>query len=652
MPDLIGQSIDRYHILEPLGEGGMAVVYKAFDTRLERYVAIKVITPSQEHSEQFLKRFEREARALAQLSHPNIIKVLDYGEQGGLPYLVMEYIPGGTLKSRLKPEPMDWREAAKTLIPIAEALDYAHQQGIIHRDVKPSNILLTASGQPMLTDFGIAKILQSDEATADLTGTGVGIGTPEYMAPEQGAGHGVDQRADIYALGIILYEMVTGRKPYEAVTPMAVLLQKMTEPLPRPRQINPALPEALERVLVKSLAKEPGNRYQTAAEFGLALQNLIQPAAGSTPLAGGGTAGEEASPPGLLNRRNLLIAAGVLLACGCVSILIFGSSRLLATLGGRGGPTLAPAISTSDSTSTPRASLPATTPELVPPESTPTLLFPTDTPFPTEARAAGGEWIAFASARNGSNDIYTMRTDGSEVTQLTTSSADDRVPSWSPDGKRIAYQSNVDGDFELNVLSIADRKSQQITSNTCDDFAPVWSPDGKMFAYYSDCDGNREIYTVNTDGSGAKQITFTEQVYNWFPNWSPDGREITYSSNRSGRYEVLVMSASGKDATVLARGCVSSFSPDGSMILFSQYCTDDGDIYVMDSDGTSPRTVVENCDCSNPSWSADGTQIVFQRVMDGNYDIWKVNLDGRDMVRLTDDPARDSAPVWQPAAAP
>jgi serine/threonine protein kinase len=189
MPNLIGQSLGRYHILEQLGEGGMAIVYKAFDTRLERDVAVKVIRVDQfapAALERILKRFEREARALARLTHPNIVHVNDYGEQDGIPYLVMDYLPGGTLQ-QLVGKPMPWPEAVKLLLPIAEALDYAHTQSIIHRDVKPSNILLTQRRQPMLTDFGIAKLLESEE-THTLTGTGVGVGTPEYMAPEQWTG--------------------------------------------------------------------------------------------------------------------------------------------------------------------------------------------------------------------------------------------------------------------------------------------------------------------------------------------------------------------------------------------------------------------------------------------------------------------------------
>ena len=190
MTELIGQTLGRYKILEQLGEGGMATVYEAYDTQDEMEVALKVILPSQQHSEKFLKRFESDSRALAKLNHPNIVGVLDSGKHEGMPFLVMEYVPAGTLKQKLG-HPIPWQEAAGIFAPVARALEHAHSHHIVHRDVKPSNILLMDNGQPMLSDFGIARILE-DEETADLTGTGLGVGTPEYMAPEQVTGKAAD----------------------------------------------------------------------------------------------------------------------------------------------------------------------------------------------------------------------------------------------------------------------------------------------------------------------------------------------------------------------------------------------------------------------------------------------------------------------------
>lgn len=265
---LLGKQIDRYRIIEQLGQGGMAVVYKAYDTRLEREVAFKVIRTEEipkSQRESLLQRFEREAKSQALFDHPNIVPIYDYGEFQGSPYLVMAIKQGGTLKD-LTGSPMAYQQAAALLAPIANALGYAHQQGIIHRDVKPSNILL--DGRPMLTDFGIAKILETEDAT--ITGTGLGVGTPEYMAPEQWRGKPVLQ-TDIYALGVVFYELVTGKKPYTAETPAAIIIKQATDPLPRPMQYVPDLPSEVEQILFKALALRPEDRYGSMEEFEEAL---------------------------------------------------------------------------------------------------------------------------------------------------------------------------------------------------------------------------------------------------------------------------------------------------------------------------------------------------------------------------------------------
>ena len=275
MADLVGKYVGRYHILEQLGRGGMAVVYKAYDTRLERDVAIKFIRTeaiAPEMLKQMLKRFEREAKSLARMKHPYILNIYDFGEHEGAPYLVMEFLPGGTLKG-LTGKPMPYQEAAKLLTPIARALEFAHERDVIHRDVKPANILLGEGGDPMLSDFGIAKMLGEQGAT-QITGTGMGVGTPQYMAPEQWTGK-VVLATDIYALGVVLYELVTGKKPYTADTPAAVFQMQMMEPLPRPKDLIPELPEEVEKVIIKALAKEPEGRYENMTGFADVLERLV-----------------------------------------------------------------------------------------------------------------------------------------------------------------------------------------------------------------------------------------------------------------------------------------------------------------------------------------------------------------------------------------
>jgi serine/threonine protein kinase len=273
MDAMIGRNLGKYQIVEPLGEGGMATVYKAYDPSLERYVAVKVIRAISQIDPNFLARFQREARALAKLDHPYILKVLDYGEENGIPYLVMPYVAQGTLRQHTRNR-LPYTRAIKLIIPIAEALGYAHQRKIIHRDIKPANILFGESGEPILSDFGIAKIIDAGEQT-QLTGTGIGIGTPDYMAPEQWNGI-ADERTDVYALGIVLYELITGRPPFHAETPAAILLKQVQEPLPRPRNSVPDLPECVENLLFKALAKDPNHRFQSMAAFVTAMENALQ----------------------------------------------------------------------------------------------------------------------------------------------------------------------------------------------------------------------------------------------------------------------------------------------------------------------------------------------------------------------------------------
>ncbi len=274
---LIGRKLERYQILELLGSGGMATVYKADDTRLERQVAIKVIRRevfSPDEMEMILKRFEREAKSVAGLSHPNIVGVIDYGEFEGAPYLVMEYLPGGTLKERLG-SPIPWRDAIQLLLPIARALEYVHARNIINRDVKPSNVLMTENGEPMLTDFGLVKIFgDKEKETTTITSSGTGLGTPDYMAPEQWTGEATAQ-SDLYSLGVVLYEMITGHRPYVADTPAGVLFKQASEPLPLPTSYIPDLPKDIESVLLKALAKDPANRYADMHVFVKELENLL-----------------------------------------------------------------------------------------------------------------------------------------------------------------------------------------------------------------------------------------------------------------------------------------------------------------------------------------------------------------------------------------
>lgn len=281
--ELIGKMMGKYELRERIGRGGMAEVYKAYHASLDRYVALKVLHPFLSEDTEFKERFEREARNVAQLRHPNIVQVYDF-DLDPIPvlyYMVMEYINGPTLRSHLMQRSFEGSlippdEAIRITRDLASALAYAHSRDMVHRDIKPSNIMLDADGRVVLTDFGIARIISGPHMTA----SGSMVGTPAYMSPEQGLGQPGDHRSDIYSLGVVLYQLVTGTTPYDADTPIAIILKHVNDPLPPPSSLNPAIPEGLELVIYKALAKSPDERYQDIEEMVRHLDNLHE-AAGS-----------------------------------------------------------------------------------------------------------------------------------------------------------------------------------------------------------------------------------------------------------------------------------------------------------------------------------------------------------------------------------
>jgi serine/threonine protein kinase len=277
-----GQTLGQYRILEQIGKRGMATVYRASQPSLSRQVAIKVLPEFFAEDASLLTRFRQEAIAIAALRHPNILTVFDSGEAEGAPYMVTELVEGGTLAARLgKPLPIG--ACIDIARPVASALDYAHSRGMVHRDVKPSNILMTADGTPILSDFGLARMMAKGEALTRLTMSGATLGTPEYMAPEQVINSDVGPPADIYALAVVLYEMLTGSVPYSSDTQLAILMARVNDPVPLPRDRNPDLPETLQHALLKGLAKAPEDRYRTAGEMVRALEAASRPSAQAEP---------------------------------------------------------------------------------------------------------------------------------------------------------------------------------------------------------------------------------------------------------------------------------------------------------------------------------------------------------------------------------
>ena len=336
----LGENVGPYRIIEQLGQGGMATVYKAYHAALDRYVAIKALHPAFGEDQSFLTRFQREARLIAKLEHPNIVPVYDYAEHEGRPYLVMKFIEGDTLKARLSEGPLSSSEIEKIVESVGSALGYAHKQGILHRDIKPSNVLVANDGQLYLADFGLARIAQSGESTLS---SDMIMGTPQYISPEQAMGKkDLDEGTDIYSFGVMIYEMVVGQVPFNADTPFSIIHDHIYSPLPLPRSINANVPESVERVLLKALAKERADRYpdvgslvnafkEAWASAGIPMQGTaitMRP----TQLTAAAPAAKTVAAKISTQKRSPwpFIAGGILLVIACLFVLyVLRSDRLL-----------------------------------------------------------------------------------------------------------------------------------------------------------------------------------------------------------------------------------------------------------------------------------------------------------------------------------
>ncbi len=616
----------------------MASVYKAYDTRLERDVAVKIIRTDMfipAVLQQVLKRFEREAKSLAKLSHPNIVSIIDYGEHDGIPYLVMEYLPGGTLKDRLKDQHLTWQESFRLLIPVARALQFSHQQGIIHRDVKPSNILITLSGEPMLSDFGIAKILESEKSTG-LTGTGVGIGTPEYMAPEQWVGS-TGSQTDIYSLGVILYEMVTGRKPYTADTPTAILLKQAKDPLPRPRQFIPELPASVEKIILKALAKKPENRYQNMEEFICSMENLLggqirikQPV---VPL-------EKRMP-----EKNTPVEPESLPG----QMPIADQPTLIARVPAQEKPVepMEPAAVTSKTGIAPAATPP----------------FPLEVPPPPQVGPAGKKnaiWPGTLLQRKVNHfPVWTI-----VLTGLIVLAAAITLALWgmrrlavrltpAPVSSGYAYfTSDQSGKAEIYYL---DSKGKIIrvtqTPGRYESWSPVPATSGYVY-FTSNKSGKAEVYYMDPKGK-LVQFTHTPGSYeSWSPVPAASG-VVYFTSNQSGKTEIYYLDSTGKMVQVTQTpGKYESWSPIPALngvVYFTSDQSGKAEVYYMDPKGK----LVQFTHTPDPfrSWSpapSVGGVVYFASDQSGKAEVYY--LDSKGMInQVTQTPGRYES--WSPVPA-
>ncbi len=678
-----GDILGPYRIERELGRGGAAIVYLAWHQRLERPVALKVLYEHLRGDTDFVERFLFEARAAARLNHPNIITVHDAGHIDGIDYIAMAYVDGETLADILRrvPGPLPTDFVLSVVGQVAAALDYAHQRGIVHRDIKPSNILVQENGHVLLTDFGIA---HAARFAGQITQTGMVLGTPEYMSPEQAAGLAVDGRSDVYSLGIVAYHLLTGQPPFRGETPQATLYAHIHQPLPDPRHLNPALPPAISTVLAMVTAKAPERRYPTATAFAqalaLALTAAPEPATAVLSPAGGATRPPGPPGPSPVAAAPLwpYVLLGFLLGLAALAFVAWALLRAQpeATLAPTRPPTVVVGGILATVTPTPIVVLPT-------PTATPT---PTVTPTP-EWRAA---YILYVSDRTGNPQIYRIGSDGSDDRPLTFEGRNDR-PFWSADGQRIFFHSDrggrlalwsmrPDGHEQTPVFEATDAVAYSLSPDgrhrvyarrqedgyelyldglpwlriPGEQLAYVWSPDSRFVAF----ELNRVRKRIAIAAVEAPVFLFeTEENANaWNPTWSPDGRRLAFASDRDGNAGIYRLDLGNGDLVRLTPladwSQVPSWAPDrgdgGAIAHIVGDMDNTWSLFVMQADG-SRRARLYNpvFPGTTVTWSAAADRLAFV-IADADRELAVIARDGTGFLRLTDNSASDWDPVWEP----
>ncbi len=461
-------NIGRYEIKSELGRGGMATVYRAHDPSFDREVAVKVLPREFLHDPQFRARFEREIKTVAQLEHPAIVPVYDVGEDDGQPFFVMRHMTGGSLSDWLRQGTFSLQDTTRIVERLCKALAYAHKKGVIHRDLKPGNVLFDSNGEAFLSDFGVAKLAES---ASSMTGSGI-VGTPAYMSPEQAQSGQVDGRSDIYAMGAIIYEMLTGSQPYKADTPMGVVVKHITDPVPEILRDNPNLPPEVDEIVKKAMSKDRDQRYATAIELARALHkaafgdegNITDPQVTRPRLASPVTTRKRLGWIAAAAALTLLVAAG-----------IYASSR--------SQPKVQPEAS-------------PTAQEAAPPILVETAV-PTPSPQAVPTPTGGAEQFAFLVG----NNIWMMNTDGSDAHSLTSDSAPRSHLQWLGEGQGLVYLSGKCAwRFDLSTQN-AEQIACFANAKYFDGFRV--SPDGQRVAISLD----RELIIVPFDPAALKAAT-------------------------------------------------------------------------------------------------------------------------------------------------
>ena len=667
-----GTRLGAYEVIAPLGAGGMGAVYRARDPRLDREVAIKVLATELAKDPVALTRFEREAMSVAKLSHPNILSIFEFGHEGSTAFVVTELLQGETLRARLENGRLPARRAVAYALQIARGMAAAHARGVVHRDLKPENVMITTDDHVKILDFGLAKSV--DAAPAELTRAGTVVtsagtilGTFGYMAPEQVRGLQVDHRADMFAFGAVLYEMLSGERAFTGETAADTMTAVLTKDPPDLDTAALSIAPGLERIVRRCLEKTPDLRFQSANDLAFALETLATPSASTT------LASEAVAPPGRHGRTWLpwvLAGLGVLAAVG--SILMNGTrqaeprwdtfTRITEAAGEETAPTLSPDGNTVAYAIRVNGSWGIYSQRVGGRNATPIVNDP-ERDESAPAFSPDGALIAFH--QSGSvGGIFVAGATGESVRRVTDYGFD---PAWSPDGKEIAFATEEVGepssrlsDSALYVVDVGGGSPRRVLE--ADAVQPSWSPSGERIVYWRNIGGQRDIYTIAAGGGTPIALT-NDPAIDWSPVWSPDGRFIYFSSDRGGvmnLWRIGVDQSSGRPrglpepvtAGVQASAGLPRFSRDGSRLVFRARGASINPVAIPFEPATVRAGTPILLDTGNniriPSdVSPDGKQLVYYSTGEPQEDLFIGPVNGP-MRRLTDDSGRDRTPMFVP----
>ncbi len=673
---MVGRRVGAYRLVREIGRGGMGAVYLAVraDKEFSQRAAIKLVKRGMD-TDFVIRRFRNERQVLAALNHPNIARLLDGGTTGdGLPYFVMEYIEGAPIHRYCDTRRLRVAERLVLFQQVCAAVAYAHERQVIHRDIKPGNILVTEDGTTKLLDFGIAKILDPDLAadTLDPTVTAMRMMTPDYASPEQARGEQVTEATDQYSLGVLLYELLTGHRPHQLrYRPPHELARIISEEEPErpsdvvtrareitasdgrrtitltpetvsrdrdssPDELRRELAGGLDNIIMQALGKDPCHRYSSVHELSQDIARYLQGLPIAAPAyvvkserqaVAASHEPQAASEPDCMCEdptpaAQIVIPKKVVwkaLVVSTVVVAIIASTALFFYL-------------------RPRAPQPGQAAPLSHPLRLTNSLANDDSP----KVSPDGTKILFVSDRNGAVELYLINLDGSGLRNLTNNVARETTPAWSPDGRRIAFgvETAPLRESDIWAVEVGSGKQVKLTKAPGYDSSPAFSPDGTLIAFNSnrgnDFIYNFDIWVMNADGSDPRRLTDYAE-YDADPTWSPDGKRIAFTRAMPERkFDILVINADGSNPVNLTNTTQFNegtpvWSPDGRRIAFSSNRgsqNSNSNIWVMNADGSNPRLVTTAVGHNTtPTWTPDGRRLAFQSTRDFNPEIYIVEVD-------------------------